>query len=58
MRRNQGVNAPIQYNHQHGLPASQTPQASLGKANDLQNYLPSIESRGSGNSNYDSYEPQ
>ena len=58
MRRNQGVNAPIQYKHQHGQPASQTPQASLGKANDLRNYLPSIESRGSGDSNYDQYEPQ
>jgi len=56
-RRNQvnSVNAPIQYNHHHGQPASQTPQASLGKANDLKNYLPSIERRAT---DQDMYEPQ
>jgi len=42
IRRNHNMNAPIQYNHQHGQPASQTPQASMGKANDLKNYLPNI----------------
>jgi len=37
LRRNQvnSLNGPIQYGHHHGQQASQTPQASLGKAHDL-----------------------
>lgn len=62
LRRNQvnSLNAPIQYNHHHGQPASQTPQASLGKASDLKNYLPHIvDRRATDNSNYaHDYEPQ
>jgi len=54
MRRNQPVSNSVQYN-QHGIYVSHTPQASLGKASDLQNYLPDI--RGSQSSNYDPYEP-
>lgn len=54
MRRNQIVNQSINYN-KDGIHVSHTPQASLGKASDLQNYLPDI--RGSHNSNYDLHEP-